>query len=183
MNIFVGSSSRNIECKEFNELAEKIGNFIVEGKHNYVFGGCIRGLMGTIYEIVKNTESKIIATSVLSYSDEIECLNKDYPKAIQIVSKNVGERKNELIHNSDVMIFIPGGIGTLDELFSSIEAKRAGEHNNPIFIMNINGYYNKLVEMLDNIYKNKFASPSDSENYKICFSFEELINEINKIDI
>ena len=52
MNIFVGCASRNTENEAYNKIAEEIGNFIVNGKHNFVFGGCSYGLMGKIFSVV-----------------------------------------------------------------------------------------------------------------------------------
>ena len=163
MNIFVGCSSRNTENENYNKIAEKIGNFIVKKGHNFVFGGCDVGLMGKIYSIVsKSTKSKIIVTIAKAYADDLKDLS--YSKAYMF--DTVNERKNAFIELADVMIFIPGGIGTIDELFTAIETRRNHEHNVPIIVINENGFFEQLLNMLERIYDEGFA---DSENCQLYF--------------
>ena len=180
MNIFVGCASRNTENEAFNCLAEEIGKFIVEGNHTYVFGGCNNGLMGKIYSVVKDTDCEVFAAGVEAYKDEIVNLIKNNPKVSRKISKTVNERKNALMDFADVIIIIPGGFGTLDELFSAIEAKRTGQ-NHPIFIVNVDEYYSPLIEMLEKVYSEKFASEENRDLYKICSSFDELKEELEKL--
>jgi hypothetical protein len=124
MNIFVGCSSRNTNNECYNRIAEKIGDFIVSGEHNFIFGGCEVGLMGKIYSIVsKGEKSDIIVTIAKAYEDDLK--NLSYSKAYMF--DTVNERKNAFIELADVMIFIPGGIGTVIEkyfLINTIEIWR-----------------------------------------------------------
>ena len=137
--------------------------------------------MGIIYSIVSKHDCNVIATGVDCYKDEIINLCQKDPKAKATIANTVNERKNNVIKESDVLIFIPGGIGTFDEMFASIETKRAGEHDKPIFIVNINGYYDLLLAMLEKMYAEGFASESNREVYTICNSFEELKKELEII--
>jgi len=175
MNIFVGSASRNTEVEEYNRLAEHIGDYIVAGEHNYIFGGCDNGLMGKIYRIVrKSKNSNVIVSSVEAYKDDAISLYKENPNLSVNIALTVNERKNNIAQKADVIIIIPGGLGTLDELFSFIESKRAGEHESPIFVVNIDGYFDSLLNMLETIYEKNFASEANRDVYEICNSFEDL---------
>ena len=181
MKIFVGSASRNTEVEAYNKIAEDIAKYIVEGNHTYVFGGCNHGLMGIIYTYVSEHDCDIIAAGVDCYKDEIIYLQQNDSKVQASIANTVNERKNNVVKASDVLIFIPGGIGTFDEMFASIETRRAGEHNKPIFIVNINGYYDELLAMFEKMYAVGFASESNREEYTICTSFEELKKELDAI--
>ena len=183
MKIFVGCASRNTDVAEYNKLAENIANYIVKGNHSYVFGGCNNGLMGVIYEIVNASNGCIVADGVKAYKDEIINLveNNSNPNLKADIHNTINERTNAVFKNSDVIVFITGGIGSLYELLSAIETKRAGEHNNPIFIVNINGYYDDLVRMLEKTYSEGFASVSNKDVYTICYSFEELEKKLDII--
>ena len=175
MNIFVGCSSRDTENEAYNKIAEDIGNFIVNGKHNFVFGGCSFGLMGKIYSVVtKSSESKIIISMARAYADELNTLS--YSDVY--LFDTVNERKNTLIDLADVIIFIPGGIGTIDEIFSAIETRRNHEHNKPIIIINVNNYFESLLDMLERIYSEGFADYKNKELYYVANSFEEAIEHI-----
>ena len=182
MNIFVGSASRSTEVEVYNKLAVDIGNYIVAGKHNYIFGGCNKGLMGVIYQVVKDSpDTNVISSSVEAYKDDALLLHDENPNISISVAQTVNERKNNIAKKADVIIIIPGGLGTLDELFSFIESKRAGEHEAPIFIVNINGYYDSLLKMLETVYDGKFASEAHRELYKICYSFEGLKCQLDEL--
>lgn len=183
MKILVGCASRNTNLEVYNELARKIADFIVTGKHSFVFGGCDNGLMGQIYRIVNNANGTIYAEGVKAYEDEIYSLkaNSQNPNLKIEIHNTIHERTDAIIMNSDVLIFITGGIGSIFELFSAIETKRAGEHNKPIFILNINGYYDDIIQMLEKVYEEGFASISNKEVYSICNSFEELEKKLKII--
>ena len=68
------------------------------------------------------------------------------------------QRTDKLIKNADACLFMPGGIGTTYEILSAIETKRAGEHSKEIVIVNLFGYYNEFIKMLNSMYEKKFAN-------------------------
>ena len=71
------------------------------------------------------------------------------------------------------MLFIPGGIGTIDELFTAIEACRSNDYNVPIIIINIDGFFNPVLDMLEKIYQLGLADTKSRELYFIANSFDE----------
>ncbi len=178
MNVFVGCSSRDTENELYNKIVEEIGNFIVQGKHNLIFGGSDIGLMGKIYSVVsKSTDSKIIVSTAKKYEYHLPNLN--YTQVY--VFDTVNERKNVFLRLADIMIFTPGGIGTIDEILNAIESKRASEHNAPIIIINANNYFGHLLNMLNQIYDEKFADSKNRELYFVANSLEEAIEHLSKL--
>ena len=178
MNIFVGCSSRNTENEIYNRIAEEIGKFIVKEGHNFVFGGCDLGLMGKIYAIVSNApESEIIITIAKAYADDLKSLS--YSKAYMF--DTVNERKNAFIDLADVMIFIPGGIGTVDELLTAIETRRNHEHSVPIIVINGNGFFNQLLSMLERIYDESFADSKNRQLYFVADTVDEAIKYLSEL--
>ena len=178
MNIFVGCSSRTTENENYNRIAEEIGNFIVKKGHNFVFGGCDVGLMGKIYSVVsKSPESKIIVTIAKAYADDLKSLS--YSKAYMF--DTVNERKSAFIDLADVMIFIPGGIGTIDELLTAIETRRNHEHNVPIIVINENGFFEQLLNMLERIYDEGFADSKNRQLYLVADTVDEAIEHLSEL--
>lgn len=178
MNVFVGCSSRDTNNEYYNRIAEEIGDFIVNGKHNLVFGGCDNGLMGKVYSIVsKSSDSKIIITIAKAYEDDLK--NLSYSSAHMF--DTVNERKNCFIDLADVMFFLPGGIGTIDEILTSIETRRNHEHDVPIIIINTNNYYGHLLDMLNQIYDEGFADSKNRELYFVANSIEEAVNHLSEL--
>jgi hypothetical protein len=178
MNIFVGCSSRNTNNECYNRIAEKIGDFIVSGKHNFIFGGCETGLMGKIYSIVsKEKKSDIIVIISKAYEDDLK--NLSYSKVYMF--DTVNERKNAFIELADVMIFIPGGIGTVDELMTAIETRRNHEHSIPIIIINVNNFFGHLLHMLDQIYDEGFADSKNRQLYLVADTIDEAIKYLSDL--
>ena len=170
MNIFVGSSSRDTQNAVYNAVAEEIGDFIVENKHNYVFGGCEYGLMGKVYSVVSGAkDSKIYVVQAKAYADDINSL--DFDEAV--IADTVNERKNAYTKYSDVLLFLPGGIGTIDEILTAIETRRNHEHNLPIIIVNVCNFFDPLLKMLESIYAEGFADEKNKECYFVATSIQE----------
>lgn len=180
MNVFVGCASRNTSNETFNKTAEELGNFIVDHGHNFVFGGCDRGLMGRIYTsiIQKKSQSEIIVVMAKAYEDDLKTLS--YNKVYTFDAVN--ERKNAVISLSDVLVFIPGGIGTIDELMTAIEAKRSHEHDKPILIVNVDNFFGNLLDMLNEIYSEGFADLKNRKLYFVANSIDEAIEYLATLE-
>lgn len=87
---------------------------------------------------------------------------------------SMDERKNKFVENSDAFIITPGGIGTLDEFFEIITLKKLKQHNKEIIVFNIDGFYNKMLEMIDEMGEKGFLYKQE-ELFKIA-------NDLNEIE-
>lgn len=105
---------------------------------------------------------------------------KSFSTAILFDFNTVSERKDWIFKNTSMHIFLPGGIGTIDELFSSIEAKRCGEHNSPIIIINEQGYFNDVLHVLARVYDEGFADEKDAKLYTVVNSTDEIVPTLEK---
>ncbi len=178
MNIFVGCSSMDTLNQDYNKLATDVGNFIVNNNHTLVFGGCEYGLMGKVYSVVSKNSNNIIVTTAKAYEEDSKKLT--YSKLL--LFDTVNERKNGYTSISDLIIFIPGGIGTIDEILTAIETRRNHEHNTPIVIINVNNYFDPLLKMLEKTYSEGFANPKVRALYFVANSFKEAEAYINNIN-
>ena len=178
MNIFVGCSSIETDNEVYNETARKMGNFIVEGNHNLIFGGCDVGLMGRVYSIVsKSPKSEVFVAAAKAYED---CLQPFLASKSHIFG-TINQRKDAFIALSDVAVFLPGGIGTVDELLAVIETKRAHEHNLPIIIVNEGGHFNHLLNFFEKIYDEGFAEARTRQLYFVAKTFDEAAKRLSNI--
>ena len=80
--------------------------------------------------------------------------------------------------NSDFVVILPGGLGTLDEFFEILTWKQLGLHEKKIIIININGFWDKLIELLDDLVKNEFADLSIKDYFYVVKSVDELLSTI-----
>lgn len=174
MKIFIGcSSSNDIDNKylyECNKLLEKI-----IPNNELVFGAYNNGIMGLAYDIAIKNSSNIIGICNEIYKDDLlnlKCNEK-------IITDTIANRTNILINKSDILIFLPGGIGTLAELFLAIDSKRNKESNKPIIIFNVDGFYDKLLSFMDKIYEEKFAKLIDKNAYLVTDDINKITETIN----
>ena len=91
----------------------------------------------------------------------------------------MGERKQLMDDYANAYIVLPGGIGTLDELFDVWATSQTGFHQKPILIANWSGYYDGLISFLKDSIQNGFVSDSHFEKIKIISTVDELIQEIS----
>lgn len=177
MKIFIGGSvSDNIDDKYIKQ-GDKLVEFILKNDFDILCCADLRGFIGKLYKQMKEKADKKITLTVpkvyLKYAKDIE-------DKIDIFTNTINERTDESIKNSDVCLFMPGGIGTIYEIMSTIETKRAGEHNNKIIIVNLYGYYDEFIKMLGKTYSENFTEEIIRQTYKIVNSIEEAIDYIKK---
>lgn len=77
-----------------------------------------------------------------------------------IVTKTMHERKKVMLMNANAVVVLPGGAGSLDELFEAVTWRQLGLHDKPIFILNTNGYWDPLLALMDHVIDQGFADPS-----------------------
>ena len=175
LKLFIGCSSSNdideyynTDCRNYLEELFKLNNDLVFGAYN-------KGLMAIAYDIALNYNRKIIGITPEIFKDALEELTCTK----EIITKNINSRTEELIEESEALIFLPGGIGTIYELFTAIEKKRSGEFNKPIIIYNSNNYFDKLLVFLEDTYNQNFTSTSVKNCYYISNSAIDTIKYLN----
>ena len=137
--------------------------------------------MGIAYRVAKQNNRKVIGIAPEIYKEDFKELDCDK----EILTKNVNDRTDELINNSDILIFLPGGIGTLYELMTAIEMKRSKEFDKPIILYNATGFFDDIIHMLDKTYAQNFTDFKVRLNYNIANDSRtvmDLLNKYNSID-
>ena len=94
------------------------------------------------------------------------------------VVADMHERKKMMLEDSDAVIALPGGSGTLEELLEAISLKRLGLYAKPIVILNVNDYYSPLIEMLEKSIRERFMSERHRNIWTVISNPEEIITAI-----
>jgi uncharacterized protein (TIGR00730 family) len=163
MNICLyGSGSRKID-KIYTNEAYRLGCKIAEKGHTLVFGGGNTGMMGACAKGVHDNNGKSIGIAP-EWIGEFEPLCPNCSEFIYVDSMD--ERKKGFIENSDAFIISPGGIGTLDEFFEIITLRKLKKHEKEIIIFNIDHYYDKMLEMINEMGEKGFLYKQE-ELFKI----------------
>ena len=97
-----------------------------------------------------------------------------------IIVRSMAERKTKMIKISDIFLVLPGGIGTLDELFEVWTTKQLKQHSKTIIILNFENYYDSLFRLIKNLVAEGFLVKPDKDSLIICQSVDEVISEISK---
>ncbi len=141
--VFCGSSEGN--DPQILKSAEILGQTLAKRNIALVYGAAKIGVMGRIASAVLNEGGKVIGVI-----PDFLMLREVYHDGLTelIITKNMHERKLKMHELSDGVIALPGGFGTLEEFFEMITWAQLGLHQNPIGILNTNGFYNNLLKML-----------------------------------
>ena len=168
----------------FFEATKKLASYLVSENFEVIFGGGSQGLMG------------LLADTVLEKGGKITGIMPHFMKAVEWDHKGVSdfhftetmhERKQKFLEKADGLITLAGGCGTFEELLEAITLKRLGIFNKPIVILNTDGYYNPLQEMLERSIEEKFMTEKHREMWQFVNEPEEVIpalrDNLNKFTV
>ena len=173
MKLFIGCSSSNEIDKKYLESCKSLLEELLKN-NDLVYGAYNNGVMGIAYDIAIKNHRTIYAITTEVYKHELDDIQAEY----KIVTPNIYTRSESLIKNSDIVIILPGGIGTITELISSIETMRNNEFNKPIIIYNVDGFYDEFIRFMDVVYKEKFSSVEVKKFYRIFDDQKDIIEYI-----
>ena len=168
-----GSGSRKID-KIYTDAAYELGCQMAKRGHTLVFGGGNTGMMGSCARGVHDNDGYSIGISP-EWINIFEPLCEECSEFIYV--ETMDERKNKFLENSDAFIISPGGIGTLDEFFEIITLKKLKQHNKPIIIFNVDNFFGKMFEMIDEMAEKGFLYKQE-ELFKIATDIDEIFNYV-----
>ena len=156
---------------DFFEMTRELGRWAAQNGHSIVFGGHDAGLMHSVSKAAKEAGGQVIGI----VPRKIEEMGKLSPWLdVHIPTEDLTDRKDLMMAQSDAFIVLPGGIGTLDELFTVTAASTLGYHTKPIVLYNMKGFWNSLIACLDDLH-NKGVTRKDWHQYiKIAANLEEV---------
>lgn len=177
--VCVFSSSSSTLSPIYYDDAKILGELLGKNNMDLVYGG---SKVGTMYEIAKSAKangSKIIGVMPEKlYNFGVSWENCDEFH----LTNDMRKRKALLDENSDCIIAMAGGFGTLDELAEMIVQKQLGYNNKPIIFLNTNNFYNNLLGFFDDIINQSFAKENAKDLYFVANTPQDAINYILNYD-
>ena len=152
-SICVYCGSRPGENPAFAQDAQEVGRWIGEHSGQLVYGGGRSGLMGTVAEATRLAGGRVVGVIPQALVDK-ELANRACDE-LHIV-QNMHERKAMMAERSDAFVALPGGIGTFEELFEVWTWRQLGYHGKPLGLLNVAGYYDGLLTVLQTSVKSGF---------------------------
>lgn len=172
--VYCGSSlgARDI----YKEQAILLGKFFAKNHISLIYGGASVGIMGTIADAILEEGGTVIGV-IPKFLEQREIAHKSLTQLIQVESMH--ERKAKMMALADGFIALPGGPGTLEEFFEVFTWNQIGLLQKPCGILNINGYYDKLIELFDHMVGEKFLQERSRNVFYVDDNYERLIAKMN----
>lgn len=176
MKIGVFCSANNAIDPDYFALTEQLGRWIAAEGHTLVYGGCNMGLMECVARAVKRQGGLtvgVVPTLVEQGGRKSDCID------VEFRCDNLDDRKALLVEQSDVMVALPGGIGTLDEVFTAAAAATIGYHSKRVVLYNIKGFWRPLIAMLDDMAARGVLRGSWRDHIAVADTFDDLVRLIS----
>jgi uncharacterized protein (TIGR00730 family) len=175
MRICVYAASSAQVHPEFQSAAFAMGEEIALAGHSLVYGGGSTGLMGAVANGALKHGGEVIGILPKFMAD----LEWGHPGLTQLqLVEDMRERKHRLLTDSDAVIALPGGCGTLEELFEAITLKRLGIYFNPIVLLNTRNFYAPLQMFMDQVIAEKFMNPEHTAMWSLEDSAADVLPRI-----
>lgn len=153
----------------FAEAAEELGRALAGGR--LVYGAGDVGLMGVVARSAMAAGGQTLGV-IPVHLLKMEVGKRDLTQFI--ITEDMHERKKVMFMNSDVIVVLPGGAGSLDEFFEVLTWAQIGLHKKPIYLLNIKGYWGPLMDLLKHIVAQGFADASVMDFVQVVDSVADL---------
>ncbi|MES2519529.1 MAG: TIGR00730 family Rossman fold protein [Bacteroidota bacterium] len=171
--IYCGSSAGHNEI--YKKTATQVGETLAKQGLSLVYGGGSVGLMGTVADAILANGGEAIGV-IPSFMEPWEVQHKGLTECI--VTETMHTRKQIMAEKSDAVIALPGGWGTLDELFEILTWRQLGLHKMPIGVLNTNGFYDDLLKMLEKMVSEGFLKDANLKFLIIDDNIESLLEKL-----
>lgn len=172
--VYCGSRTGNREA--YRAAAVQMGRAIAERQMKLIYGGGRVGLMGVIADTVMAAGGSVIGV-IPEALDRRESKHTDITE-LHVVP-NMHMRKAMMAEKSDAFIAMPGGYGTLEELFEAITWLQLGIHQKPIGVLNVDGFYDALIAMIEHAIGQGFIDPKNRALINVETDAKRLLDRLD----
>lgn len=175
MRVCVYCASSNQCERVYHDAARRLGGLLAEAGCTLVYGGGATGLMGAVADGALARGGDVIGV-IPRFMTEVEWQHPGIGK-LEVV-EDMRERKHRLLTDSDAVVALPGGCGTLEELFEAITLKRLGLYFNPIVLLNTRDFYSPLQTFMQQVIEQKFMNTGHSGMWSLVDEPEQVLPTI-----
>ena|SRR6218665_269661 len=174
ITVFCGSSMGTEPV--FEEQAYRLGQKLAELNTGLVYGGAAIGLMGAVANGALSNKGEVIGV-LPRFLQTKEIAHHDLTELI--IVETMHERKTKMSELCDGVIALPGGFGTMEELFEMLTWAQLGLHRKPIGLLNINGFYDPLIDCIHVMVEKGFLKSINRDMLLVGNSIDELLQKMN----
>jgi len=144
---------------------------LAEGGYRLVYGAGDVGLMGAVARAAQTAGGETFGV-IPEHLVRWEVGKTDLTR--YVVTETMHERKKVMFMNSDAIVVLPGGAGSLDEFFEVLTWRQLGLHEKPIYLLNTDGYWTPLMKLMNHVINENFADPS-------LLDFVEVVEDVQRL--
>lgn len=175
MRICVYAASSQQSDSVYRDSAYRLGNLLASAGCSVVYGGGSAGSMGAVADGALAAGGEVIGILPRFMAD----LEWGHPGLTKLeLVEDMRERKHKLLTDSDAVVALPGGCGTLEELFEAITLKRLGLYFNPIVLLNTRAFYAPLQSFMQQVIGERFMNPEHSAMWSLVDEPEQVLPAI-----
>lgn len=169
--VYCGSGSGH--NPHFASAARELGRDMAERKVKLIYGGARIGLMGAVADACLSHGGEVTGI-IPSHLDEIEVGHRGLTELKVVESMHI--RKKLMFDLSDGFVILPGGLGTLDEFFEILTWRQLQLHDKPVVLLNLDGYWDPLLSMMDHIVETGFARAEARQHFSVIHQVSRLFD-------
>lgn len=174
--LFCGSSGRVDSV--YRDAATAFGRSVAEAGLDLVYGGGKVGLMGLAANAALEAGGRVIGV-IPKFLLDLEVGHGDVTELV--VTDSMHDRKRTMYERSDAFATLPGGLGTLDETMEVLTWSQLGLSKKPVVLVNVNGFWDPMLALLDHIVETGFARPENRRLYQVADGVEAAVGMITAL--
>lgn len=168
--LYCGSS--NFVEDSYKEAAAEAGKLLAAAGIRLIYGGGHVGLMGVAADAALAGGGEVVG--IIPEHIQVREVRHSHLTELHVVD-SMHTRKNMMFEMADAFIILPGGLGTLDETFEILTWRQLGLHDKPVIIVNVNGFWDPMLALIDGIIDKGFARPENRGLFVVVNTVREIL--------
>ena len=177
MRVTISSSSADIIDDKYKESAIKVCDYLAESGLDLNWGSGSISIMGICYNEFSKYNRKIYGYTSPKYADDIDNL----PKATHTIYEDTFDLKKNIFNDADLLVMLPGGTGTISELFAYLEEIRSNDKSKLLVLYNEDHHFDSTLALIEDLIARDFNRTNIYDYFKVANSFEEFKNIVNNL--
>jgi uncharacterized protein (TIGR00730 family) len=173
--VFCGSRSGN--RAEYTRSAAEVGKALAQKKYRVVYGGAKIGLMGELANACLDNNGHVIGV-MPHFLGRVEIVHGGLSQLIMVDSME--ERKRKMLALSDAFLILPGGWGTLDEMYEVLTLNQVGQHQKPLWLLNERKYFDPILSLHQHMVQEGFLAQQHLSMSKIASNANDLLQQLEQ---
>ncbi len=177
-SVCVFCGSRFGKAPAYKAAAHATGTAIAQNGWRLVYGAGDVGLMGEVANATQAAGGEVFGVIPVHLFDR-EVGKRDL--STFVITENMHERKKVMFMNCDAIVVLPGGAGSLDEFFEVLTWRQLGLHDKPIYLLNTDGYWDKLADLIHHVISQGFADASMLNFINVVATPQDVVDDLQEL--